>query len=322
MDEDTSTATVRFDYNDSQTGVNTSSIVFKFDSVDVTGDSTITDSYALYDATGLEAGSYSASLYVVDNEGNAVTFSTSFTISEASSSSSSSGGGGGGGGGGGTTGELYENILVKEAESIFVNKGGHITYEFTDEDNAISTVEFDSLKNSGTIQAIVEVLKESSSFADADVPGQVYQEMNIWVGKVGFVTPENVENLLITFRVEKSWLTENNIESDTVMLYRYDDSWGALPTTITDEDDEYVYYESETPGFSPFAIASETEPVEVVEEELMSVTDENTANTTANAVPSEEETSPEGISAAGIIIMLGFVSLLFVGAYLVYGKRS
>ncbi|MEZ5335629.1 MAG: PGF-pre-PGF domain-containing protein [Methanolobus sp.] len=123
------------------------------------------------------------SVYVVDS-GNSATFITSFTvIGEVSSSSSGSGSssGGGGGGGGGTN---LMSISLK-GSSTFVNKGEHISYEFKEDENAITSIQFDSLKNSGSIQAIVEVLKERSSFADIDVPGNIYQQMNIWVGKVG-----------------------------------------------------------------------------------------------------------------------------------------
>jgi hypothetical protein len=162
------------------------------------------------------------------------------------------------------------------------------------------------------------VLNDRSSFADVDAPGTVYQQMNIWVGKSGFVTPDNVENLLITFKVEKSWLEENNIEASTVSLYRYSDgSWNALPTSVTEEDDEFVSLESETPGFSPFAIGSEAEVIETVEEDsLMSVDD-----TIAEDIATEEE--PESSSSStGILAVLGGVSVLVVGAFVVYNKRS
>ncbi|WP_292471328.1 NosD domain-containing protein [Methanolobus sp.] len=312
---------VRFNYSDAQTGVNANSVVFIFDNLDVTdnANTTITDSYALYSASGLSTGSHSASVYVVDNSGNSVTFSTSFTISSQSSSSSSSSGssgGGGGGGGGGSTGETYANIAVKEVDSVFVNKGSHVVYGFNNEGNAISTIEFDSKKNSGSIQTIVEVLKETSALVDADAPGQVYQQMNIWVGKVGFATENNVENMLVTFKVERSWLNDSNVPAESVILYRYSDNiWNKLPTTITREDDEYVYFETKTPGFSPFAISGEPEDV------VMSVPDGEAE--AAVEEPSEVEvTTSKGISTAGILLMLGVISAVLVGGYILYRKQS
>lgn len=41
-------------------------------------------------------------------------------------------------------------------------------------------------------------------------------------------------------------------------MYRYhNDSWELLPTSILSTNGEYVYYESMTPGFSPFAISGD-----------------------------------------------------------------
>ncbi len=324
----TSSVNINFSYSDNETGIDTSSVVFIFNYVDVTanGNTTIANTSAQYNATGLSGGSYNASVYVVDTAGNSATFNTNFTIAEKSSSSSSStsrsSSSSSGGGGGGTTGEAYANIAVKEVESIFVIKDSHFSYEFTDEGNAISSVEFDSLKNSGSIQTIIEVVKDRSSFAKTDVPGQVYQQMNIWVGKTGFVRPENVENLLITFKVEKSWLTENNIETDTVMLYRYaDSSWDKLSTTVTGEDDEYVYFESETPGFSPFAITSESESVSAEEDILQSVADD-TADSVSKDLVSDNETKSTGFSVTGILLVLGLLAAVLVGGYVQYGKRN
>jgi len=46
-----------------------------------------------------------------------------------------------------------------------------------------------------------------------------------------------------------------DIDKKTVMLLRYhNNSWQEFTTTKTDEDDLYVYYEVEIPGFSTFAI--------------------------------------------------------------------
>jgi len=325
--EDTAAVDIRFNYSDARTGINTSTIVFTFDNVEVadSANATITGSYVAYNATGLAAGAHSASVYVEDTAGNAEIFSTGFRIGPQSSKTTSSGSrsSGGGGGGGGTTGEKYENIQVKEVQSIFVNAGSHIKYEFKEDGNAITSIRFDALKNSGKVQAVIEVLKGSSSFAKADAPGVVYQQMNIWVGSTGFITPENVDigNLLIGFKVEKSWLEENKIDNASVKLYRYaDGSWSALPANVTGDDAEYVYFESRTSGFSPFAIVSETRATEEADVSLRSA-----ADTVADGIADEgpmEETVMTGITSAGIIMMLGVVSMVLATVYVLHRKRS
>lgn len=181
-------------------------------------------------------------------------------IASSSSSSSSSGSSGGGGGGGSTTGEDNDNIAKKEVESLYVNKDADVKYEFSAEENAIEYVQFRALKNSGSISTTVEVLKGRSGFADTDAPGNIYQNVNIWVGKSGFTTSDNVEDMIVGFKIKQEWLEENSIDSADVVLYRYaDDVWNKLETSVTDEDDEYVYYKSVTPGFSPFAISALSE---------------------------------------------------------------
>jgi len=322
--EDTTYVDIRFNYSDARAGINGSSIVLMFDGVDVTGSSnaTITDSYASYNATGLSIGAHSASVYVEDNAGNLQVFTTRFWIgpkpSQASTSTVRSSGSSGGGGG--TTGEKYENIAVKEVQGIFVNAGSRVSYEFSKDGNAITSVRFDALKNSGNIQAIVETLKGRSSFAKADAPGNVYQQMNIWVGTTGFVNPENVENLFIGFKVKKSWLEENDADAASMKLYRYaDGSWNGLSTSVVGEDDAYVYFESLTPGFSPFAIVSESTSTEAIDTLLRAPEDVNT-----DMVTDDEA----GIGSAGaarssnILLALAGIFVVVAGAYVLYRKRS
>ncbi|MEZ5336084.1 MAG: hypothetical protein R2741_13060 [Methanolobus sp.] len=73
---------ISFSYSDMQTGVNVSSIVMTFDDMDITNSTDVvtTGSYTWYSATNLTEESHSVVLYVVDNAGNAATFSTSFAI--------------------------------------------------------------------------------------------------------------------------------------------------------------------------------------------------------------------------------------------------
>lgn len=182
---------------------------------------------------------------------------------EETTSTRSSGSSGGGGGGGGTSGESLANIIVKDPETVFISKDTNIKYDFTEEKNSIGYVEFTALKNSGKITAVVEALNGRSSFTRSDAPGKVYQNVNIWVGKTGFATESNIANPVIGFKVLRSWMANNDVEKTSIRLYRYSSEvWNELPTRIMNEDDRYVYYESETPGFSPFAISTEEKRTE------------------------------------------------------------
>lgn len=262
--------------------------------------------------------------------------SASLSTKSSSSSDGGSGGSSGGestrkkstsgssGGGGGPTGDRYENVLLKDAQSIFVTKDAQINYDFKTEGNRITSVQFFSLKTSGNIQVAIEVLKDKSSFAKSNAPGKVYQQMNIWVGKVGFVVPENVNDLKIGFKVDKSWLEENKIDTATVKLYRYaDSSWKALPTSVTAEDEGYIYFESQTPGFSPFAISSETEAKESIDENtLRSMNEENISTVATADMEPSATTNPAQNKLTVILVALGVITVVLAGAYIVYRKRS
>ncbi|MDK2938198.1 MAG: hypothetical protein PWQ51_362 [Methanolobus sp.] len=267
-----------------------------------------TASTGSYIIAGTIGGSDTPKISIVGDQEITVLASSSSSSSSTSSSSS----GGGGGGGGGTSGEEYENILKKEVESVFINKGSLIKYEFSADENAIDYVQFTGLKNSGKISTTIEVLNDRSTFADSDAPGLVYQNMNIWVGKVGFATSDNIEDPVIGFSVKKEWMEENGVSSDDIILYRYsDDAWNELDTSVLSEDDTSVHFESNTPGFSPFAIAapfsaekmsvssSAAEDVEELESTVEDIEEEST-------IPVESTQSSPGFgvlaSIAGVII--------------------
>ncbi|WP_440955535.1 NosD domain-containing protein [Methanosarcina sp. Mfa9] len=173
-------------------------------------------------------------------------------------SSSSSGGGGGG------SPEPASNVESKELSQAFVTNGNHVKFEFTRNATCVRCVEFDAKRTFGKTTTIVEMLKGKSKIVPELPPRVVYKNVNIWVGNEGLGTPENIENALIGFKVEKSWIMENGIDLHAVTLYRYHDGvWNALPTVMADEDDEYFYFTAETPGFSPFAIAGEGKAVAI-----------------------------------------------------------
>ena len=233
------------------------------------------------------------------------------TVLESSSSSptSTSSSGGGGGGGGGTSGEEYENILKKEVESVFINKGSSVKYEFTSDENSIDYVQFTGLKNSGKISTTIEVLNDRSTYVDSDAPGLVYQNMNIWVGKVGFATSDNIEDPVIGFSVEKSWMDNNGLTSDGISLYRYsDDVWNKLETTVLSDDDTRVYFESTTPGFSPFAISASV--TDVAESPASSEDDTGDLKSTpendeeGQTTQQEETPSTPGVGVTGTLFAM------------------
>jgi len=161
----------------------------------------------------------------------------------------------GGGGGGGTSGEAFANILISETERENVYKDTIISYSFDMDGNIVRYINFTGLTSYGQVAAKVEILNHTSTLVDHAPQDEVYKNLNLWVGNLGWANSRNIANPTVNFIVEKSWVTENNIDESTIRLNRYSDgTWNPLVTTEISSDSSYLYLEAKTLGFSPFVI--------------------------------------------------------------------
>jgi len=69
-----------------------------------------------------------------------------------------------------------------------------------------------------------------------------------------YVKEEDLLSAIINFTVKQNWFTEKDLWKENVSLWRYNNTWKTLPTDTTGYDVTDYYYESETPGFSTFAV--------------------------------------------------------------------
>jgi PGF-pre-PGF domain-containing protein len=185
--------------------------------------------------------------------------SNSGSGSSSSGSSHSSSGGSSGGGGAGGSPELAKNVEVKELSQAFVTSGKPVKFDFPKNATCVVYVSFDSKKTAGKTTTIAEQLKGKSSLVSGLPEGEVYKYFNIWVGTGGFATSKNIENPVVCFKVEKSWLQDKNIDQTSITLNRYSDKkWSQLPVKLLKEDNKYLYFTAETPEFSFFAITENT----------------------------------------------------------------
>ena len=71
---------------------------------------------------------------------------------------------------------------------------------------------------------------------------------------------DKISEAKVSFKVAKSWITENEIDTGMVALNKYSEtsgSWISLPTTKKSESETEINYEAQTTGFSIFAITGE-----------------------------------------------------------------
>lgn len=154
------------------------------------------------------------------------------------------------------------------------------------------------------IVSVTSAKKENTNF-----------EIKQFVYKYLEITPNSssVSNSIINFKVSKSYLISNDIEASTVRLNRYDNnkSWIELKTEKINEDDSYIYYQTENNHFSTFAITgqkiltkpifNETKTGPTLPEKIINITQIN-------------NTSPEFLPLwiIGILIVIILIVLIFV----------
>ena len=270
--------------------------------------------------TYFSEGSYSVNL-TASNEND--TGSKSATIT-ALSYSNSDGGSSSGGGGGGSS-EPQSNVETKELSQSFITNGNPVKFEFPENVTSVIYVSFDSKKTAGKTTAIVEMLKAKSALVSDPPSGEVYKYINIWIGSSGFATPKNIENAIVCFKVEKSWIRDSKIDKSSIYLNRHNDGkWNTLPTNISGEDNNYLYFIAQTPGFSPFAITwkaevteIETQPAAVSETQNKLANGNGARNTeqTPEEMQSTKTTGKESIKTPGFGLFYGIISLLAAFPY-------
>ncbi|MCL7415929.1 MAG: PGF-pre-PGF domain-containing protein, partial [ANME-2 cluster archaeon] len=164
-----------------------------------------------------------------------------------------------GGWGGGHTGEDFDNIAVTEYVSQYVLNQKTIFYKFKNVDPIVS-IQFTALRSAGMINAVVEVLHDTSTMVSGPAPHNVYKNVNIFVGLQGYANEQNIRDAKINFFVEKDWIESGEIDDSTISLNKYDndrDIWIEQPTQRVLEDSTHIYYSAHVKNFSSFAITGQ-----------------------------------------------------------------
>jgi hypothetical protein len=157
---------------------------------------------------------------------------------------------------------------------------------------------------------------------------QVYQLLQITKTNIN---DSVLSNVVIKFKVPKSWLFDKQVSADSIVLKRYTTVWIDLSTTKTKEDAVYVYYEATSSGLSYFAIATRqtiSQPTTPAENATTPVETPPAEQPPVETPPAEQppvETPPvvaKGIPAWQIAVVLVIIIVLGVGAYLFYTQKT
>ncbi|HIH87157.1 MAG TPA: PGF-pre-PGF domain-containing protein [Methanosarcinales archaeon] len=201
------------------------------------------------------------------------------------------------------------NIVLSETDRQNIYKNSSISFIFDPEGNIVRHINFTALNSAGKVAAKVEILNNTSTLVSTPPPNEVFRNQNIWVGNAGWATERNIIDATVVFTVEKSWITENNIDESSITLCRYSgDAWHELVTRKIAEDANSLQFEAETTGFSPFAVSGKKTMGETGAEGIIEPT--VTAEKTPAPTPTEEKGMPGFGLFAGMSILLIAVQLL------------
>jgi PGF-pre-PGF domain-containing protein len=195
-------------------------------------------------------------------------------------------------------------VTVMETVSALlrVTGGNRIEYDLSGGNTPVIGISFDAKQDKGLVVAKVQVLANSPEGVSLPASSS-YQLMSIDVGSEGTISTGSADNIIIHFKVSKEWIEENSIDSSTIRMTRYSGQWQDLPTTYVREDNEYIYFSAQTPGFSIFS---------VVGDKIDKVASEEKTGSMEFAEESKTE-STETKSTPGFTALFGiiFVSLAF-----------
>lgn len=264
---------------------------------------------------------------VSNDENNDTDSTSSDSTSDTSSSSSSSSSGSSGSSSSGMLGqtrENYDNIEFTDLSFESVVSGKETVFEFTEEKISIISISFIPRLSGGQVKTIVESLKETSDFAEGVPPGKVYKNLNVWIG-TGQYAPYKLTDAKVSFKVEKQWLDSNDVGYDNIVLYNYHEEWISLDTEKTDEDETYVYYTAQTPGFSMFAISTgeDSSLKHPAEEDNLSEENESLFKDGGDTSGSTADTSGGSSISYGLLLMgLGVFVLWAIGFVVIRNRMS
>jgi PGF-pre-PGF domain-containing protein len=164
--------------------------------------------------------------------------------------------------------------------------------------NAIAVTQIDlTLKNDVDGDILFTIEKVSSVPSTMPSVANVYQYLKV---EKTLISDADLSDVVFKFRVEKTWMSSNNIDPATIALIRYSGAWAKLPTRQKSSDSNYYYYEADSPGMSYFAISGEK--AAAVELPLPPPADDGAQvpAPTGNAVDEGAKEAPEAASPADI----------------------
>jgi len=194
-----------------------------------------------------------------------------------------------------------ETVTVGEATTISIPLTGTLVVE-----------ELEIVTNKDITDAEITIAQQISAPADAKSPtlpkgGVVYGYVRV---QTKGMESADMDSAKISFKLEKSWLKENNMDLSTVTLRLFDPKtreWTELLTKQVKTTFKYVYFEAESDHLSLFVITVEQEKEEAVVEEPEKEEEKPPAVVKKEEITPEEKKIPNWAYSAIVIVILALV---------------
>jgi PGF-pre-PGF domain-containing protein len=167
--------------------------------------------------------------------------------------------------------EPQTNIQHTEISQVYINNSQNVNISIKNYNSVVNNINFDATKSLGKTTVVVEDLKDKSHLINNPPAGNIYKSFNIWINN-GNVNNNYIQNAVVNFQVEKSWLKKNNFDNSAIVLNRYSNGkWIKVPVTITEQNTKYVYFKAKVSGYSSFAITGKTDQATVTTKPIQQV---------------------------------------------------
>jgi len=270
---------------------------------------------------GSTAGSYTITATVQTPVQSALTTSQTLTVTATTTTVAGSTGGG-------TATTIAANAtnattgkVTKTFTSIISGSPKTLTSADIEASKTHLTEIYISVINRATSVSItIEKLAGKPADVSVDVSGKSYEYIKITKENLN---DSNLAQGKLKFKIEKSWISANNIKTETIALYRYSNGvWNKLSTTKLSEDSNYIYYEATTPGFSYFAISGEAAgATTTIAETVTTAPTETTAEAGATTTSTTGEQPQAGFKLElWHIVLIAIIVITVVVVFLM--KRS
>jgi PGF-pre-PGF domain-containing protein len=164
-----------------------------------------------------------------------------------------------------------ENNDIQKADDIVIKKdlgdvttGVTVNVESDKDEICIKSLKFETTGNYENVNYTIKKLDDKP----ADILEEpidnctvyVYLDIKLTTNEI-YMHEEEFEYIKFQFKVNKSWIENNNIDLESITLVRFNNGWYPLPTLFLYEDEHFIYFEADSPGLSIYTVVG-TEIVE------------------------------------------------------------